>query len=89
MVLKRDCRCRPSNQIALPRLPSHATADRFPLTAAEKMSRNICCVQEVGQLGEVWEELHLSLTRSLGRAREERRAQAQLEVIGGKLVLVM
>ena len=45
----------------------------------------ICAAQEVGQLGEVWELLHLSLTRSLARAREERRAQAQLEVIGGNV----
>ena len=34
-------------------------------------------------MGEMWEVLHMSLTRSLVKAREERRAQAQLEVILG------
>ena len=32
-------------------------------------------------MGEVWENLHSTLTRGLARAREARRAQAQLEVI--------
>ena len=49
------------------------------------MGLTVCVVQEVGQLAEVWEVLHMNLTRSLARAREERRAQAQLEVIGGNV----
>ena len=32
-------------------------------------------------MGEVWENLHSTLTRGLAKAREARRAQAQLEVI--------
>ena len=51
----------------------------------EKMGLTVCAVQEVGQLAEVWEVLHMNLTRSLARAREERRAQAQLEVSGGNV----
>ena len=51
----------------------------------EKRVSEYVHVQEVGQLAEVWEVLHMNLTRSLARAREERRAQAQLEVSGGNV----
>ena len=47
-----------------------------------KSAKNeIFTLKEVGQLGEVWENLHSTLTRGLAKAREARRAQAQLEVI--------
>ena len=48
---------------------------------AGSVNKELFTLKEVGQLGEVWENLHSTLTRGLAKAREARRAQAQLEVI--------